>query len=74
MKKQLYLCLFVLSSISLFAQVQQGGTPYSSSHILPDYAQEVIHFPIQKVTCLDNQLVIGFGQQIGNKICKIDGK
>ena len=32
------------------------------------------YFPIQKVTYLDNQLVIELGQQIGNKICKIDGK
>jgi len=34
----------------------------------------LVYLPIQKVTYLDNQLVIEFGQQIGNKICKIDGK
>src|SRR5690606_26177680 len=32
------------------------------------------YFPIQKVTCIDYQLVMYIGQQIGNKICKIGGK
>lgn len=32
------------------------------------------YFPMQKVTCIDYQLVMWIGQQIGNKICKIGGK
>ena len=32
------------------------------------------YLPIQKITYIDYQLVMCIGQQIGNKMCKIDGK
>jgi len=38
------------------------------------WLKESSYFPIQKVIIFDIQLVMKIGQQIGNKICKIDDK
>jgi len=42
--------------------------------LLKNRKKKLNYFPIQKVTSIDNQAVMRFGQQIGNKICKIGGK